>query len=94
VTNHENSFKLELSHNTNLRWDQLVDNEEPIVWHEQNLHEYWAEFYDQMKQLDRFQLDILDYTSQLTPQKYLKLIGDQPIDKIDSPQCIQRRISH
>ena len=59
MTNHNNSFKLELSHITNLPWDQLVDNEEPIVWHEPTLDEYWAEFYDQMKQLDSVP-DILD----------------------------------
>jgi Ran GTPase-activating protein (RanGAP) involved in mRNA processing and transport len=42
-----------------LPWDQLVDYEEPIVWHEPTLDEYWAEFYDQMKQLDSVP-DILD----------------------------------
>jgi hypothetical protein len=29
-----------------------MDNEEPIVWHAPILVEYWAEFYDQMRQLD------------------------------------------
>jgi hypothetical protein len=36
----EPKFELELIHN-NLWAQQLIDNEEPIVWHEPTLDEYW-----------------------------------------------------
>lgn len=36
------SFKLHLAHNANVPWDQLEDNEEPIiVWNEPILDCYW-----------------------------------------------------
>jgi hypothetical protein len=39
VTNHQD-FQLQLNHNL-LEWVPLEDNEEPIVWHEAILDEYW-----------------------------------------------------
>ena len=36
---HHTSFELELTHNTYR--DHLMDNEEPIVWHDAILDEYW-----------------------------------------------------
>jgi hypothetical protein len=36
---HGESFNLFLNHNQH--WQQLMDGEEPIVWHEQILDEYW-----------------------------------------------------
>jgi hypothetical protein len=36
---HGESFNLLLNHNQ--QWQQLMDGEEPIVWHEQILDEYW-----------------------------------------------------
>ena len=41
-TSHDASFNLDLRHNN--RWYQLRDNEEPIVWHESILVEYWNNF--------------------------------------------------
>ena len=38
VTNHNKSFELELI--GNVRWDQRMDNEAPIVWHEPILDRY------------------------------------------------------
>jgi hypothetical protein len=49
-----NSFNLMLTHN--IYEGQLMDNEEPIVWHEPDLDEYWDHFeaeIDRMRQLDR-----------------------------------------
>jgi hypothetical protein len=37
-------FQLQLRHNANAPWNQLADNEEPIVWHESILDEYWNHF--------------------------------------------------
>jgi hypothetical protein len=51
---HDQSFHLKLTHN--MPWNQLVDNEEPIVWHEPILDRNWdvleAEI-DRMSLLDR-----------------------------------------
>jgi hypothetical protein len=52
------SFNLDLRHNTNTTWDQqlLMDYEEPIVWHEPILDEYWNNLdaaIDRRRQLDR-----------------------------------------
>jgi hypothetical protein len=49
MTNHGKSFELELSHNP---YDQLLDNEEPIVWYEPVLDDYWAEVFHHMRQLE------------------------------------------
>jgi hypothetical protein len=50
-TDHSQSFNLRLRHNSIYVQQQLLmDNEEPIVWHEPVLNEYWDEFYDQMRQ--------------------------------------------
>jgi hypothetical protein len=48
------SFDLELTHNTNMIWDRqlLMDGEEPIVWHEKILDEYWDRLEAKMNQLD------------------------------------------
>jgi hypothetical protein len=51
----DNSFNLELTHNVNSLWDQLMDNEGPIVWHEPILDEYWGRLeaeIDRRKRLD------------------------------------------
>ena len=37
--NHGERFKLNLAHNSS--WDQIRDDEEPIVWHDSSLDEYW-----------------------------------------------------
>jgi hypothetical protein len=42
----DQSFNLHLIHNTNR--DQLMDNEEPIVWHESVLDEYWDQLEAQI----------------------------------------------
>jgi hypothetical protein len=39
---HGNTFELKLTHNTDY-YDTLMDNEEPIVWHEPILDDYWEE---------------------------------------------------
>jgi hypothetical protein len=52
-----NSFKLNLTHNGPR--DQLLNNEEPIVWHEPILDEYWDQLeaeIDQINQLDNDEL--------------------------------------
>jgi len=57
----DNSFNLELTHNVNSFLDQLMDNEEPIVWHEPILDEYWGRLeaeIDRRKQLDNVTADI------------------------------------
>jgi hypothetical protein len=51
---HDASFNLDLRHNN--RWYQLRDNEEPIVWHEPILDEYWDKvegIINQRRQLGR-----------------------------------------
>ena len=56
---HDNSFNLELTHN--VYGHQLMDNEEPIVWHEPILDEYWGRLeaeIDRRKQLDNVTTDI------------------------------------
>jgi hypothetical protein len=54
LVSHDQSFQLRLTHN--MPWNQLVDNEEPIVWHEPILDRNWdvleAEI-DRMRLLDR-----------------------------------------
>ena len=55
----DNSFYLELTHN--VYGHQLMDNEEPIVWHEPILDEYWGRLeaeIDRRKQLDNVTTDI------------------------------------
>jgi len=57
----DNSFNLELTHNVNSLWDQLMDNEEPIVWHEPIVDEYWGRLeaeIDRRKRLDNVTTDI------------------------------------
>jgi cell division protein FtsL len=44
------SVDLKLIHNS--YQDQLMDNEEPIVWHEPILDEYWSRLEAEMNQLD------------------------------------------
>ena len=46
---HDTSFNLDLRHNSS--GIQLMDNEEPIVWHESILDEYWNQLDAKMKQL-------------------------------------------
>jgi len=56
---HSQSFHLCLTHPIN---QQLIDDEEPIVWHEPILDEYWDQFEEEIarkKQLDRV-VDICD----------------------------------
>jgi hypothetical protein len=51
---HGASFKFQLQLRHNAIYDQLADNEEPIVWHEPILEEYWNHFeaeIDRMRQL-------------------------------------------
>ena len=54
---HGNSFELKLTHNTDFH-DTLMDNEEPIVWHEPILDEYWGRFEEEIDA--RRQVDIVD----------------------------------
>jgi hypothetical protein len=61
AVSHGSSFGIYLNHNSGGYYhDTLMDNEEPIVWHESILHEYWdqlEEAVDEMKKKMR-QLDI------------------------------------
>jgi len=50
VTNHDKSFELELI--GNVRWDQCMDIEAPIVWHEPILDRYWDQLEELIKQQD------------------------------------------
>jgi hypothetical protein len=52
-----NTFELNLTHNTDYH-DTLMDNEEPIVWHEPILDEYWGRFEEEIDA--RRQVDIVD----------------------------------
>jgi len=50
---HDKNVDLKLIHNShNSYQDQLMDNEEPIVWHEPILDEYWNRLEAKMNQLD------------------------------------------
>ena len=46
----DKNVDLKLIHNS--YQDQLMDNEEPIVWHEPILDEYWSRLEAEMNQLD------------------------------------------
>jgi hypothetical protein len=59
LVTHDNSFNLELTHN--VYGHQLMDNEEPIVWNEPILDEYWVRLeaeIDRRKRLDNVTTDI------------------------------------
>ena len=51
VTNHNKSFELELIRAV---WDQRMDNEAPIVWHEPILDRYWDQLEELIKQQEIF----------------------------------------
>jgi hypothetical protein len=81
----KNGLKLSLTHSSDE--DQLLDNEEPIVWYEPILDEYWDQLDAKIKQLE----DICDIHIENVEirKEHLALLVTAPSGKVSTIEYIR-----